>query len=183
MSEGESPAKPSKTSTAQQCLPPVTAIRSLTVTVVVLTVPDSRAMHVTDGTIGVFAVCRHTADPGVTRTAAVYFGLLGAEPRDRVLTSDRPASWHGPGRTALLRPGSKGGVWSGQTCWPPAEGPSVGPGPRGSTSAQGRGPSFLGPGTRSRLLVWRQLAFRQLTPVNRTHVGLTDTHCVAVKKS
>ena len=46
-----------------------------------------------------------------------------------------------------------------------------------------RVPSFLGPGTQSHLLVWRQLAFRQLTPVNRTHVGLTDTHCVEVKKS
>ena len=38
---GESPAKPSKSPTAHWCLSPVTAIRSFTVTAVVLTVPDS----------------------------------------------------------------------------------------------------------------------------------------------
>lgn len=65
---------------------------------------------------------RHTADPGVTRTAAVYLSLLGTEPRDRVLTYDRPAAWHSPGRTALWRPGSKAGCGQGKPAGRPPRG-------------------------------------------------------------
>lgn len=42
---------------------------------------------------------------------------------------------------------SQGRVWSGQTSWLPAKGPSMGQELVESTSVQGRVPSFTGPGT------------------------------------